>query len=78
MTIFVCTAVAGTARPRLPIPTQLLTPDSIAMAQENKEWICSVCGYRHIGPEPPKECPVCHVSREYFDEAGTDPESEVL
>lgn len=42
------------------------------MAEENKEWICSVCGYKHIGPEPPKECP---VSGEYFDEVGTEPDS---
>ncbi len=34
------------------------------MAKENKEWICSVCGYK----------PVCHVAREYFDEAGEEPE----
>ena len=33
-----------------------------------KVWICSVCGYSHEGPEPPKECPVCGVAREYFDE----------
>ncbi len=44
------------------------------MTKENKEWICSVCGHKHIGPEPPKECPVCHVTKEYFDEAGKEPE----
>lgn len=46
------------------------------MAKENKEWICSVCGYKHVGPEPPRECPVCHAKREYFDEAGTEPRSD--
>ena len=44
------------------------------MAKENKEWICSVCGYKYVGPEPPKECPVCHAKKEYFDEAGKEPE----
>ncbi len=34
----------------------------------DRVWICSVCGYQHIGPEPPKECPVCHAKSEYFDE----------
>lgn len=33
-----------------------------------KVWICSVCGYSHEGPEPPKKCPICGVPREYFDE----------
>lgn len=33
------------------------------MAKENKEWICSVCGYKFVGPEPPKECPVCHAKK---------------
>lgn len=38
------------------------------MATEDKIWICSVCGYKHEGPEAPAECPICHVSKEYFDE----------
>lgn len=41
---------------------------------KQKEWICSVCGYVHKGPEPPAVCPVCGVKKEYFDEAGTTPE----
>ena len=45
------------------------------MAKENKEWICSVCGYKFVGPEPPKECPVCHAIKEYFDEVGKEPEN---
>jgi len=24
-----------------------------------KVWICRVCGYRHSGSSPPKECPQC-------------------
>lgn len=32
------------------------------------QWICSVCGHIHIGPEPPSRCPVCGVSGIYFDE----------
>ena len=35
--------------------------------QQVKTWICSVCGYQHIGPEPPKKCPQCGVDDIYFD-----------
>ena len=31
-----------------------------------KKWVCPVCGYVHEGPEPPEECPVCHVSGSKF------------
>lgn len=34
-----------------------------------KQWICSVCGYVHEGPEPPKKCPRCGVEAMYFDPA---------
>lgn len=36
--------------------------------EQEKVWICSVCGHRHEGPEPPEKCPVCGVTKEYFDE----------
>lgn len=39
-----------------------------------KKWKCKVCGYIHEGPEPPDTCPVCGVSKDYFEEikdAGT-------
>jgi rubredoxin len=29
------------------------------LSQENKIWICPVCGYIHYGSQPPDECPVC-------------------
>lgn len=37
-------------------------------ATKDTVWICSVCGYKHVGERPPKECPVCHAKAEYFDE----------
>ena len=58
------------------------------MAKEDKVWICSVCGYKYVGPKPPKECPcgykyvgpkppkecpVCHAASEYFDEVKDEP-----
>lgn len=33
-------------------------------------WICSVCGYQHVGPTPPKKCPQCGVDDIYFDKVG--------
>lgn len=35
--------------------------------KQDKEWICSVCGYKFVGPEPPKKCPVCKADAIYFD-----------
>lgn len=35
--------------------------------QQVKTWICSVCGYEHVGTEPPKKCPRCGVEAVYFD-----------
>lgn len=42
-----------------------------------KKWRCTVCGYIHVGPEPPDECPVCHAPREAFVEV-TENEKEEL
>ena len=33
-----------------------------------KQWICTVCGYVHEGPEPPEKCPVCGVGPDKFKE----------
>ena len=35
--------------------------------QEEKSWICKVCGYVHKGSEPPETCPVCSVGKENFE-----------
>ena len=33
---------------------------------QQKTWICDVCGYEHEGDHPPDECPVCGVGPEDF------------
>ncbi len=33
-----------------------------------KKFRCLVCGYIHEGPEPPAECPICHVKADKFEE----------
>ncbi len=31
-----------------------------------KKWKCTVCGYIHVGDEPPDPCPVCGSPKEKF------------
>jgi rubredoxin/uncharacterized membrane protein len=33
-----------------------------------KKWECSICGYVHVGDEPPEECPKCGADRSKFVE----------
>ncbi len=36
-------------------------------ATTSKSWICLVCGYVHVGDEPPAECPVCGALADAFE-----------
>jgi uncharacterized membrane protein len=38
-----------------------------------KKWRCTVCGYIHIGDEPPETCPVCGADRSKFVEVTDAP-----
>jgi rubredoxin len=33
-----------------------------------KKWECTICGYIHIGDEPPEQCPRCGADRSKFVE----------
>ncbi|MDK9700293.1 MAG: rubrerythrin family protein [bacterium] len=33
------------------------------------KWKCGVCGYIHVGKEPPAVCPCCKHPREHFEPA---------
>lgn len=33
-----------------------------------KKFVCAVCGYVHIGNEPPEKCPQCGAPKEKFSE----------
>ncbi|MDX9817318.1 MAG: hypothetical protein RBT16_00280 [Desulfococcus multivorans] len=33
-----------------------------------KKWVCTVCGYIHVGDEPPDTCPVCGADKSMFEE----------
>lgn len=32
------------------------------------EFLCTICGYRHIGNEPPMFCPICAARKDQFVE----------
>lgn len=33
-----------------------------------KKWRCTVCGYVHVGDNPPEKCPVCGAGKAKFKE----------
>ena len=37
-----------------------------------KKWVCQVCGYVHVGDEPPTECPICKAPASKFIEQATE------
>ena len=37
-----------------------------------KKFVCTVCGYVHVGDAPPEQCPVCHVPASKFVEQTED------
>ena len=45
-----------------------------------KKWRCTVCGYIHVGDEPPEKCPVCGADKSKFEEiveeAAPEPSAE--
>lgn len=41
--------------------------DEVFKREDQKIWICTVCGHIHIGEEPPEECPVCHHPKGHFE-----------
>jgi uncharacterized membrane protein/rubredoxin len=49
-----------------PAAASTSTP-STGTAAENQRWRCTICGYIHVGPEPPEICPVCGADRSKFE-----------
>ncbi len=41
-----------------------------------RKWKCTVCGYIHVGEEPPEECPVCGADSTKFEEIEDVPSAE--
>jgi ferredoxin-thioredoxin reductase catalytic subunit len=42
--------------------------NSISKKSVGKKWKCDICGYEHLGNEPPEKCPKCGASKEIFKE----------
>lgn len=38
-----------------------------ALLDDNKIWLCTICGYIYIGKEPLERCPVCKVPNSKFE-----------
>ena len=32
-----------------------------------EKWVCTVCGYMHVGDDPPERCPQCMAPQEKFN-----------
>lgn len=37
-----------------------------------KRWRCLICGYIHVGDEPPYACCVCNAPRKMFELIGEE------
>lgn len=46
---------------------EMVESGTVYKREEPIEWKCSVCGYRHVGTEPPAKCPSCKHAREYYE-----------
>ena len=63
------TVLEGEAGSIAPQPATAITPSPSAGEQPSNavyRWKCQVCGYIHVGPEPPEKCPVCGAPRSRF------------
>ncbi|MBQ6296227.1 MAG: MBL fold metallo-hydrolase [Selenomonadaceae bacterium] len=45
---------------------ELLKKFAPKKVESGKKWICSVCGYEHVGDAPPETCPVCGQPKSAF------------
>lgn len=51
---------------------EMLEAGTLYKRDEPIKWKCSVCGYVHVGTEPPLKCPCCKHPREYYEPANLD------
>jgi rubredoxin/uncharacterized membrane protein len=51
-------------------------PAAESIESPSARWRCTVCGYIHVGPEPPEKCPVCGADRSKFVRLEETPEPE--
>ena len=51
---------------RFSLLAEELKNETLYKKQETTQWICTECGYTHIGKEAPCVCPVCRHEQEYY------------
>lgn len=51
---------------------EMVENGTVYKRDEPIKWKCSVCGYVHVGTEPPRRCPCCKHEREYYEPANLD------
>ena len=51
---------------RFEMLAQELKSETLYKKEETSQWICTKCGYTHIGKEAPCRCPVCNHPQGYF------------
>ena len=42
--------------------------NKVSVASNEKEWVCTTCGYVHKGENPPDQCPICGMPKTVFIE----------
>jgi len=47
-------------------PFPRFNPQPLPSGDPMKTYVCSVCGYTHVGEEPPAKCPQCGASSDKF------------
>ena len=51
---------------------EMVENGTVYRRDEPIKWKCSVCGYVHVGNEPPRRCPCCKHERQHFEPASLD------
>ncbi len=51
---------------------EMVEAGTVYRRDEPIKWKCSVCGYIHVGTEPPAKCPCCKHGREFYEPASLD------
>lgn len=51
---------------RFSVLSEELKNETLYKKPETTQWICTKCGYTHIGKEAPCQCPVCMHTQNYF------------
>ena len=51
---------------------EMIEKGTVYKREKPIKWKCSVCGYVHVGTEPPEKCPSCKHPRAYYEPANME------